>query len=160
MDKRNLVVTLQCFVQKDGKYLMLHRAPDKKIMPDVWMAPGGHIEFGEGLFEAARREVLEETGLEITNLKVKAIGTGILEDLNLEVFFKILTADYKSGNLVTSLYDGTFEWLTKKEILEKPTLLAELKHVLPHVVSNSNYAISYKAIYSKENTMTSFLLEK
>ena len=45
MSQRNIAVTLECFVKKDGKYLMLHRNPKKRIMPDVWMAPGGHREF-------------------------------------------------------------------------------------------------------------------
>ena len=58
MDKRNIVVTFECFVKKDDKYIMLHRKADKRIMPDVWMAPGGHREFNEGLFEAARREIM------------------------------------------------------------------------------------------------------
>ena len=74
MDKRNILVTLECFVKKDGKYLMLHRNPDKKILPNVWMAPGGKREHNEGLFECARREIKEETGLEITNLRIKASG--------------------------------------------------------------------------------------
>lgn len=78
MNKRNIVVTLECYVKKDDKYLMLHRNKNKKIMPDVWMAPGGKREFNEGLFEAARREIKEETGLEIKNLRVRATGSAYL----------------------------------------------------------------------------------
>ncbi len=40
MKRRNIAVTLECFVRKGGKYLMLHRNEDKRIMPGVWMAPG------------------------------------------------------------------------------------------------------------------------
>jgi 8-oxo-dGTP diphosphatase len=35
----------------------------------TWSAPGGHLEFGESIDACARREVQEETGLEIDNLK-------------------------------------------------------------------------------------------
>lgn len=80
MKPRNILVTLECFIQKDGEYLMLHRNPDKRIMPNVWMAPGGKREFNEGLFTATRREVLEETGLQIKNLRIKAVGNAYLRE--------------------------------------------------------------------------------
>ena len=74
MSDRKIHATFECFVKKDDKYLMLHRNSDKKIMPNVWMAPGGKREQGEGLFEAAHREVMEETGLKIKKLKIRATG--------------------------------------------------------------------------------------
>ena len=39
-----------------------------------YAAPGGHIEWGESLAATARREVLEETGLAITNLRLLCVG--------------------------------------------------------------------------------------
>lgn len=35
----------------------------------TWSAPGGHLEFGESIEDCARREVREETGLEITDIR-------------------------------------------------------------------------------------------
>ena len=104
--KRNSVVTLECFVRKDGKFLMLHRSPTKRIMPDIWMAPGGHREFNEGLFECARREILEETGLTVKNLQVKATGNAYLKDLDQEFYFHMLVADYAGGELKPKMDDG------------------------------------------------------
>lgn len=75
---RPIIVGLQCFVKKNGKYLMLKRHESKQIMPGVWMAPGGTREHAEGLFACARREIFEETGLKIKNLSVRAVGTGHL----------------------------------------------------------------------------------
>src|SRR3989344_4696411 len=96
---RNIACTFECFIKRGQKFLMLHRAKDKKIMPDVWMAPGGKREFNEGLFECVRREIKEETGLTLKNLQVKVIGNAYLKDLDLEVFFHLLRADYHSGML-------------------------------------------------------------
>lgn len=157
--KKNIVATLECFVQKDGKYLMLHRSPTKRIMPDVWMAPGGHREFNEGLFECARREVFEETGLSIKNLRVKVIGNAYLKDLDQEFHFHLLVADYAGGELIPKIDDGEFVWLTPEEILKLPTLLAELKHVIAHITSNSKDVVSYKAVYEKGNEMSFFEIE-
>ena len=138
---------------------MLHRSVTKRIMPDVWMAPGGHRELNEGLFEAARREILEETGLRVKNIRVKVAGCAFLKDLGQELFFHLLVADYAGGRLKQKIDDGEFVWLTPSQIFKLPSLLAELKHVLPHIFSNSDGVVSYKAVYEKGNEMVKFTLE-
>jgi len=158
--KRNIVVTLECFVKKGDKYLLLHRNPTKRIMPDIWMAPGGHREFNEGLFECARREVREETGLEIKNIQIKAAGNAYVKDIDQEFFFHMLVADYAGGELKTNESDGTFAWLTKEEIAKLDKLLPELKHILPHIVSNDSHTISYTALYETGTKMIDFKLEE
>jgi len=98
---RNIAVTLECFVKKDGKYLMLHRGNHKRIMPDVWMAPGGHLEFNEGLFECARREIKEETGLSIKNLKVKGKSCwySLLERFESGIIFPFYYSKLQRGKI-------------------------------------------------------------
>lgn len=141
---------------------MLHRSPKKRIMPDVWMAPGGHREFNEGLFECARREVFEETGLKMKNLRIKATGNAYLKDLNEEFFFHFITADYAGGRLKQKVEDGEFVWLSKQQILKQKNLLAELKHVLPLILDldGTRGVFSIKAFYSKGNTLKHFSIEK
>jgi 8-oxo-dGTP diphosphatase len=150
---------MECFVKKDGKYLMLHRNLDKKIMPDVWMAPGGHIERNEGLFEATRREILEETGLRIKNLEIKVIGNAYLKDLDREMFFYFLIADYVDGEVKGNPDDGELMWLKPEEIIKLDNLLAELKEVLPHLFSDNSGILSYKVVYEKVNEMVDFKLD-
>ncbi len=157
---RNILVTLECFVQKDGRYLMLHRNPDKKIMPDVWMAPGGKREFNEGLFEAARREILEETGITIKNLRVKGTGCAYLKDIEQEVFFHFVFADYESGEVHQDPEDGELVWLTAEEIVKQENLLAEIKEIAPYVFTDDDSVASWKAVYSKGNVLESLIIEK
>lgn len=159
MKRSNILVTLECFVKKDGKYLMLHRNHSKKIMPDVWMAPGGKREFNEGLFEAARREIKEETGLSIKNLKIKATGNAYLKDLDQELFFHFITSDYAGGRIKKNPEDGELIWLTEKEISKLDNLLAEIRKILPYIFSNNKQVISYKAEYEKGNKMVMFKME-
>ena len=138
---------------------MLHRHKDKKIMPGILMAPGGHREFNEGLFEAARREVMEETGLTIKNLKIRAVGNAYLKDLDKEFYFHMIVSDYQSGELKENIGDGKFVWMTETEIMNSPNLLDELKQILPIILSNNNEVISYKAVYDKGNEMSFFEIE-
>ena len=49
-------------VWRDGKVLIARRA--KPPLKGVWSLPGGHVEWGEALRDAARRELKEETGIE------------------------------------------------------------------------------------------------
>lgn len=154
-----IILAIECYVKKGNKYLMLHRNKNKKIMPGVWMAPGGKREFNEGLFECARREIMEETGLTIKNLQVKVTGNAHLKDLNIEMHFHLLTADYESGSLKQNDADGVLVWLTEHEILKLDNLLSELYHVIPHICSDSKEVLSYKAVYETGNKMTEFYLE-
>jgi 8-oxo-dGTP diphosphatase len=44
---------------------------------ETWAIPGGHVEFGETFEETCKREMLEETGLELTDVKILSVATHI-----------------------------------------------------------------------------------
>lgn len=57
-------MTTLCYIEKDGKYLMLHRTKkEKDINKNKWIGVGGHAEGTEGPEDCLLREVKEETGL-------------------------------------------------------------------------------------------------
>ncbi|MGQ5261941.1 NUDIX hydrolase [Micromonospora sp. ZYX-F-536] len=56
-------VALLLLVDASGAVLLQHRDENVAASPNQWSLPGGHVEPGESLEEAARRELLEETGL-------------------------------------------------------------------------------------------------
>lgn len=53
-----------CVIEKDGKYLLVQEK--KPIAYGLWNLPAGRANEGETFQQAARREVLEETGLSVT----------------------------------------------------------------------------------------------
>lgn len=55
------LVATDVLVVRDGRFLVVERA----FPPFGWSLPGGFVEIGETLEEAARREAREETGLEV-----------------------------------------------------------------------------------------------
>lgn len=53
----------------DGKFLITKRVPTKAWAPGWWEVSGGAVQAGEEADDAVRREVLEETGLDVSNAK-------------------------------------------------------------------------------------------
>jgi 8-oxo-dGTP diphosphatase len=68
-------VAVVFLVDPEGRILMQHRAATAKISPNQWALPGGKIEVGETPDEAARREVIEETGLTVERVEHFWSGT-------------------------------------------------------------------------------------
>jgi ADP-ribose pyrophosphatase YjhB (NUDIX family) len=68
----NPAVTTQAWIERDGRWLLLRRAHEPQA--GEWDLPGGFIEPGEDPEDSVRREVREETGLEIEVLGIFAAG--------------------------------------------------------------------------------------
>ena len=110
-----------CYVEKDNQYLMLHRNKKSKDMhKDLWVGLGGKIEAGESPEECVIREVYEESGITITNLKLKGILTFPSDGLNGEDWYVFLfAADYLLGDLKQS-DEGDLAWVDKNKLDELP----------------------------------------
>jgi len=62
---RNPFPTVDIIIRRGGKILLIERGNE----PLGWALPGGFVDYGESLEAAARREALEETGLELHDLE-------------------------------------------------------------------------------------------
>jgi len=63
----------------------------------TWAFPGGHLEFGESIKECARREIFEETGIQIKNLRYGPYTNDIFEIDGKHYVTLFILADYESG---------------------------------------------------------------
>ncbi len=108
-------LTTLCYVEKDDKYLMLHRVSKKNdINKDKWIGVGGHFEADESPEECLLREVLEETGLTLTSFRFRGIITFCSENYPTE-YMCLYTADGFEGEL-SDCKEGILQWIPKDQI--------------------------------------------
>jgi 8-oxo-dGTP pyrophosphatase MutT (NUDIX family) len=133
----NLVVCANMFVRKDDKYLLLKRSPLKKFAPNVTHPIGGKMDPDENPLIGAQRELLEEAGLKVKNVKLEAVLLEIAPHkrqgmLNNWLIFHF-SGDYDSGELITT-EEGEFVWLTEEEIIRQQ-LFPSLKEVIANILN-------------------------
>jgi 8-oxo-dGTP diphosphatase len=65
MSESLILVSLRAIVKKGNEILLVQRALDDSWEPGTWEFPGGKVDPGEDLNDALKREVKEETGLDV-----------------------------------------------------------------------------------------------
>ncbi|MEK7601797.1 MAG: NUDIX domain-containing protein [Patescibacteria group bacterium] len=111
------------YVRRDGNILVGKRKG--KHAGGTWCAPGGHLETGESWEQCARREVTEETGIEIENIHFGNATNDVYEDGKHYITIQMI-ADWKSGEPRTMEPDkleGEWEWRSWSNIPE-PRMLS------------------------------------
>jgi 8-oxo-dGTP diphosphatase len=83
------------FVWRDGKFIMGERRGSHG--EGTWSVPGGWLEFGESWEDAAKREVMEETGIQIKNVRFVALTNNIFKDKPIHSLTIWLDSDWVSG---------------------------------------------------------------
>lgn len=110
-------LTTLCYIEKDGKYLMLHRIRKKNdVNQDKWIGVGGHFEEGESPEECLLRETQEETGLTLTSWRFRGIVTFLAEGWPPE-YMCLYTADGFFGEQ-KDCSEGMLEWVPKDRLQE------------------------------------------
>jgi mutator protein MutT len=88
-------VGVAAIIVNDGMVLLGKRASGHGA--GCWQFPGGHLEFGESVAACAVREVWEETGLEITNVRLGPYTNDIFAADGRHYVTLFVLADYTSG---------------------------------------------------------------
>lgn len=111
----NAELTTLCYIEQDGKYLMLHRTK-KKSDPnhDLWLGIGGHFEHGESPEECVIREVKEESGLTLTDFGLRGIIT--FSDGEWYEYMFLYSAEGFTGE-ITECDEGELAWVEKEKVL-------------------------------------------
>ena len=98
---------------------MLHRVKKKNdINHDKWIGVGGGFEHGESPEECALRETFEETGLTLTDYRLRGIVTFDCEGQE-TLYMYLFTASAWTGEL-SECSEGDLEWVPKKKVYSLP----------------------------------------
>lgn len=94
-DKKIVCIGVGVIVKKNGLVLLGKRK--NSYGAETWAFPGGHLEFGEKVEDCAVREVLEETGITIENLKKETFTEDISREEGRHYITIFVSADYEDG---------------------------------------------------------------
>ncbi len=115
-----MILSTLCYIEKDGKYLMLHRTKKKNdINKDKWLGIGGKFEDGESPEECIIREVKEETGLTINKYKLRCAITYVSTNWETEYMYVFTSNDF-TGELI-ECNEGDLQWIQKDKVVELNT---------------------------------------
>ena len=139
-----------CYIEKEGRYLMLHRTVKKNdVNHDKWIGVGGHFEYGESPEECLLREVKEETGYTLTSWRYRGIVTFVYGEAVVE-YMSLYTADGFKGEPI-DCDEGELEWIDKSAV---PSLeLWEGDRIFFRLLDEGREFFSLKLVYDTEDVL-------
>lgn len=138
-----------CFVFNGDDVLLMKRGPQRRVFPNQYNGLGGHIERGEDPATSARREIREESGLDVAGLRLRGVynidagaATGIV--------LYIYTAYSPSREITVTSDEGTLHWVQREDVL-RLDLVEDLPYVLPRVLAATDTTPPFSAHLSYDS---------
>jgi 8-oxo-dGTP diphosphatase len=123
-----------CFVTHGREVLLLRGGPHKRLWAGLYNGVGGHVEKGEDVYSAALREIREETGLNVHDLRLRGVIHVDAGKPNLGILLFVFTAA-ADGRACTPSSEGELEWLSATALPPPSAMVEDLPLLLPKVLS-------------------------
>lgn len=118
-DRYMLIPRVLVFLTRGNRVLLLRGSPNKRLWANKYNGVGGHLEPGEDILSAARRELMEETGL---SADLWLCGTMVVETgENPGIGMYVFSGESAQGEPKESA-EGTLEWVPYKDVPKLPTV--------------------------------------
>lgn len=150
-------LTTLCYIENDGCWLMLHRISKKQDEnAGKWIGLGGHMAEDESPEECVLREIREESGLEVTDLRLRGMLTFILPAWGNELSF--LYTARSADRAVLPCDEGALEWVPFSRVPSLP--LWEGDRIFLPLLRTRRELFSLKLVYDADgNLIRSFLTD-
>lgn len=104
-----------CFIAHGEDVLLLRGAPDKRLWANRYNGIGGHVEPGEDVYSAARREIQEEAGIPVTDLRLRGVISVAPEGDEPDILIFVFTAQALSRDVRGSA-EGQPVWVPRAQV--------------------------------------------
>lgn len=148
-------LTTLCYIEQDGKYLMLHRTKkEHDINKDKWIGVGGHFEEEESPEDCLLREVREETGYMLTSWRFRGLVTFLYGDIT--EYMCLFTADGFTGSPI-ACSEGDLEWVPIERTPQLP--LWEGDRIFLRLLAENQPFFSLKLVYDDSGILVQAVLD-
>ena len=154
LERYMLIPRTAIFVRRSNSYLLLKGALTKRLWAGKYNGLGGHVEQGEDVLTAAKRELLEETGLEAD---LWLCGTVVVDSgQNPGICLYVFSGECLEGEPKPSI-EGAAEWIPFEALGELP-VVEDLPVLLSrvHEMRRGDIPFSARSYYENNHLIVKF----
>jgi len=151
LERYMLIPRTAIFLRRGSSYLLLKGAPTKRLWANKYNGLGGHVERGEDVLSAARRELREEAGL---SADLWLCGTVLIDTgQNPGVCLYVFSGLCEAGELQPSS-EGQAEWI-EYELLKDLPVVEDLPILLGriHAMQRTDPPFAARSFYAVDQRL-------